>query len=74
MDFKTLAETIENCRKVKKISPVTLAGLSGVSFRTVYTLKNGGEISFESLAKIAAGLGYELNKKTKYFITPLNTK
>lgn len=54
-----IAENLKVKRKVKKISQQELSVISGVSYGSIKRFENNGEISLQSLVKIAMALGCE---------------
>ncbi len=56
---KDLAGRVAKLRKRRKISQQALAQRSGVSFGSVKRFEQTGDISLQSLAKIAIALGVE---------------
>ena len=52
-----LANRVKNIRKRKKITQQKLASMSGVSFGSIKRFELTGQISLESLTKIARALG-----------------
>lgn len=66
MNKEVLGERIKNRRKVLKIRQEDLAEISGVALRTVVSIERGeGNPSLETLLKIAAVLGMELQLNVK---------
>lgn len=57
-----IGETLKRIRKSKKLSPVALAKLAGLSHSMIQrTENNQGQPSLKNLRKIATGLGVKLS-------------
>ncbi len=66
MDKEVLGERIKGRRKILKIRQEDLAEISGVALRTIVSVERGeGNPSLETLLKIAAVLGMELQLNVK---------
>ncbi|WP_072919079.1 helix-turn-helix domain-containing protein [Pseudobutyrivibrio xylanivorans] len=70
---KEIAANCKNLRKRKKITQEQLAAKSGVSFASIKRFEQTGEISLQSLTKIAIALNAEKEFETLFTAVPYSS-
>lgn len=70
---KEIADNVRQLRKRKKITQSELAKKSGVSFASIKRFEQTGEISLQSLTKIAIALNVEDELETLFTSVPFSS-
>lgn len=70
---KEIAGNVRQLRKRKKITQSELAKKSGVSFASIKRFEQTGEISLQSLTKIAIALNVEHELETLFASVPFSS-
>ncbi len=69
MDYKELEQFIRQERKARKINQKTFSAMAGISDRSLRSLEKGEQTHINTLRKVVAIFGYELDMETKIVLT-----